>query len=95
MKEGFWSKTNRPQPGGITSRWAAQFVAQLSRVEAKARKRGYKGSSKCRVCGQRNGSYEFDYRGWVWPEGLKHYIIEHNVKPSGRFIIFIGISSKN
>lgn len=93
-KEGFWSNTHKPEPNKVPSVWAAQFVALLDKVEARASERGYKGSAKCRICGQRNGSTEFTYKGWVWPAGFRHYIVEHGVKPSEGFIIFVEIGSR-
>ncbi len=39
----------------------------------------YMGSSKCRICNIINGDSEYNYNGYVFPEGIFHYIIEHNV----------------
>jgi len=50
---------------------------------------GYRGFSVCRICGCANGSLEFRRYGWVWPEGFRHYIEVHNVKPSFDFIEFV------
>ncbi len=88
-KEGFWSSTNKPRSGGVTSKWATQFTALLSKVEVKASARVQKGSAKCRICNQRNGSTEFSHKGWIWPSGFEHYITEHNVSPSRGFVAFI------
>lgn len=49
----------------------------------------YKGSSTCRCCGNTNGSGDYKSDGWVWPEGLHHYIAKHNVRPSLAFQEFI------
>jgi len=51
----------------------------------------YRGYSECRLCDlRRNGSREFVLKtegGEVhWPEGLRHYIEAHNVRPSPHFI---------
>ena len=45
----------------------------------------YKGYSLCRICGERNGSREYRYRGFIWPEGYIHYIKDHNVRPDEEF----------
>lgn len=45
-----------------------------------------KGWSTCRCCGKMNGSREFSYKGWNWPEGFRHYIEIHNVVPSAEFL---------
>lgn len=49
----------------------------------------YRGFSSCRICETLNCSREFSMNGWQWPEGFRHYIEKHNVKPSGEFITFI------
>jgi hypothetical protein len=51
--------------------------------------RDYRGVSKCRLCGKSNGSLEFDFNGYTWPEGLIHYILEHNVIVDNGFINMI------
>lgn len=47
--------------------------------------RGYRGSSRCRLCDQSNGSYEYELDGWIWPEGYMHYLRDHNVTPNEEF----------
>jgi len=52
----------------------------------------YMGSSNCRICdsqGRDMGYREFHVGDWVWPEGYRHYIEVHNVKPSDEFMAFI------
>jgi hypothetical protein len=50
-------------------------------------KHSWMGSSTCRICGKRgNGSSCLTDGTWVWPEGLSHYLEEHNVKPPREFI---------
>ena len=39
----------------------------------------YRGFSTCRICGCVNGSIELGRDGYVYPEGLVHYITDHNV----------------
>ena len=46
----------------------------------------YRGSSFCRICDCSNGYREFQYGGFVWPHGYRHYIEEHGIKPSDCFI---------
>lgn len=46
---------------------------------------GYRGSSTCRICGCHNGSKEYVYGGYRWPQGFRHYVEEHNVEPSEGF----------
>lgn len=49
----------------------------------------YRGFSFCRICEKTNCSREFLIDDWRWPEGFRHYIEQHSVKPSGEFISFI------
>ena len=67
----------------------AQFVSKLRQVETVARDVAYRGWSGCRICGKTNGSHEYSYNGWEWPQGLMHYIVDHNVVPSEEFIKMI------
>ncbi len=42
--------------------------------------RAFAGLSPCRICGKQNGSVEYTDGSYVWPEGLAHYIDEHQVR---------------
>ena len=48
--------------------------------------RAYMGQSPCRICGAPNGSLELSDGTYVWPEGLTHYVSEHNVRLPGSFL---------
>jgi hypothetical protein len=38
-----------------------------------------------------NGKHEYQLDGWKWPEDFaKHYVLDHKVKPTDEFLIFIG-----
>lgn len=39
------------------------------------------GWSNCRICGKMNGSKCMELNGLVFPEGLSHYIEEHDLRP--------------
>jgi hypothetical protein len=49
----------------------------------------YMGESKCRCCDVLNGSHEYKFDGWVFPEGYVHYLIEHNVAIHPEFSKFL------
>jgi len=49
----------------------------------------FMGYSKCRCCGQNNGTSEFIFNGWAWPQGFRHYVVDHRVEPSKDFEAFI------
>lgn len=42
--------------------------------------RTYMGYSPCRICGEDNGALEYTDGTYVWPEGLAHYIYDHEVR---------------
>lgn len=64
----------------------ARFLIWLAHVERNLAKcKVYKGSSTCRICGDWNGTKEYEYNGFRWPEGYSHYIEEHNVRPDKAF----------
>jgi hypothetical protein len=49
-------------------------------LEAGAHTRWAAGLSFCRICGQANGNGERTDGHYVWPEGLAHYVAQHNVR---------------
>lgn len=99
LYEGHWrssvdepSELPRPKPEPEWSERAA-FLAALDRVEATAARIVYRGISMCRLCGQRNGHEALRLARWEWPAGFRHYLSEHNVRPSTEFEGFISITS--
>ena len=95
--EGFWP-SRKDEPGfPVAKTWSKAesmaFMADLDVVESHATATGavlsMRGWSTCRLCSQPNGSREFQYGGWAWPQGFIHYIEDHLVKPSQPFIDFI------
>lgn len=52
------------------------------------------GWSTCRICGQKNGSTELTDGVWYWPQGLVHYIEEHNVILPEEFVEYIMMDNK-
>ena len=93
-REGFWANEyypSLPSPVPQDKPWIGQdeFLKALEIVEKKAHDTHFRGWSNCRVCAIHNGSVEYEYGDWVWPQGLRHYIVEHNVRPSLAFQEFI------
>ncbi|KAA6458692.1 hypothetical protein DYQ86_19260 [Acidobacteria bacterium AB60] len=93
--EGFWRRSPSdpddlpwPQPDPL---WGTRisFLIALDRVEANAEPIPSRGFSFCRLCHCRNGSRSYRFCDWEWPEGLRHYIAKHQVRPSARFEQFI------
>lgn len=94
MREGFWFSEDEPRlpiPIGADHPWTglAWFVQCLQKLEVNLQPVAYRGSSRCRLCGQRNGNEEFNSSGWKWPSGYRHYIEDHNVRPSLAFQEFV------
>lgn len=94
-REGFWRSftgaRDLPWPEAHDEPMEDQepFLEALNYAEAWAEVTSYRGWSTCRLCGKHNGSTELNLRGWTWPEGYRHYIEVHNVRPSPEFKAFI------
>jgi hypothetical protein len=93
-REGFWYEGEGsllPKPKEASKPWKGQskFVAALRDLEFTLQPTAYKGSSRCRICKEQNGSEEFQYKTWIWPSGFLHYVEKHNVRPSLAFQEFI------
>jgi hypothetical protein len=95
--EGHWRMSPEeasPFPWPITTDgWLgrAAFLTQLHVLEAAAERVVYRGTSICRLCGCENGHEAFRLGGWEWPSGYRHYIADHQVRPSGQFENFVAI----
>lgn len=91
--EGYWKGRVTPDlPMPIPDiAWAGRdaFLTRLDAVERIAPERHTKGFSLCRLCGEANGSSEYRMGGWRWPEGLRHYLADHGVRPSADFEAFV------
>lgn len=46
----------------------------------------YRGLSPCRFCGRHNGSAELTDGSFCWPEGLAHYLTDHDVRLPEEFV---------
>ncbi len=82
-----------PQANTWTEAEVQEFVLLLDRAEAKLQrlklKRAFMGHSTCRLCGCKNGSEEYYIEGWKWPFGLRHYLVDHRVRPTKDFQVFV------
>jgi hypothetical protein len=92
--EGYWYSSHTPQfpkPVPNDQPWAgqAEFLKALSKKETGSYHHISKGFSLCRVCERINGSVEYESGEWSWPSGLRHYVEDHNVKPSDDFIAWV------
>lgn len=94
MRVGFWKSSaacDMPTPTANPEAWAgqAEFVANLLALESRTEAVSFRGISYCRLCCRSNGNREFRHALAEWPEGLRHYIAEHNVRPPDEFIEFV------
>lgn len=94
-EEGFWRRSPdeaSPLPwptADVVWPNQAQFLVKLDELETVASAIDYMGYSFCRLCGRENGASEFIAGGFVWPEGLRHYVADHGVRPSRDFELFV------
>jgi len=101
----WWSthEPHLPKPIALSYKWTGrkEFLRALSQIESSienyslGKVNHQKGSSRCRLCEEHpmNGSAEYELNclgnTWRWPEGLRHYVSVHNVRPSLAFQEFI------
>ncbi len=95
--EGYWRQEMIPSgpdslpwpvPMRIKNFQHFRFVKSLLSLQDKARVVAYRGFSLNRLNGEYNGSEEFSYKGWRWPEGLERYL-RLGVPPSKEFAAFV------
>lgn len=70
------------------------FLEELAKAESTAYHIEYRGLSYCRLCGQVNGRDGLRKDRWEWPEGLRHYIEAHDIRPTDEFVDFISRASR-
>lgn len=46
----------------------------------------FMGIATCRLCDQELGSADLGDGDWVWPKGLEHYVLEHDVSLPDAFV---------
>jgi len=88
---GYWYSEREPEFPMPTS--ADEFehkdevIEYLNNGEVRHR---WRGMSSCRLCDLRhNGSRCLTDRKYIWPEGLAHYVEEHNTPLPEEFIKYI------
>ena len=93
--EGHWRTSHQeesdlPWPGSEPV-WEgrAAFLVALDQVEVHAERIAYRGHSLCRLCGSTNGYEGLRLKEWEWPAGYRHYVVDHDVRPSREFETFI------
>lgn len=51
------------------------------------------GYSPCRLCGDNDGALELSDGVFVWPEGLRHYVVDHGVRLPQEFVSHVVTAS--
>lgn len=92
--EGFWyskEEPKLPKPIPHSRAWPGKkdFLKCLDAKEETAARDYYKGYSRCRICNKLNGTATYRSDKWCWPSGFRHYVSDHNVRPTDDFIKFI------
>ena len=104
-QEGFWYSELEPnfptpQEGVFTDKEERDiFLNNLEKVEKHTKCLRCRGCSPCRLCKNGmngNGTYVLKYLlfTYEWPSGFRHYVEDHKVKPTKRFIRMITAKSK-
>lgn len=92
---GFWSQDLKDDefihPSKIVGQdWSPQLKQRIiDYLKGGTKCVNYMGPSFCRICGCRNGFSDCTDGKWVWPEGLSHYIAEHNVRLPLQFVEYM------
>lgn len=89
---GFWggpsSDATLPDPRDfVDAGWdpdERDLVAQYLRSGFLVR--AYMGYSRCRICDRENGDADLTDGVFIWPDGLAHYIVEHEVRLPDIFV---------
>ena len=93
--EGYWRSSHDeasdlpwPEPD---SSWQGRpaFLQALDKVEREAERIATRGISYCRLCGQTNGRDELQLAEWAWPAGFRHYVADHDIRPTQQFQQFV------
>lgn len=102
IREGFFHADTKndkqfPRARAREVQWLGrrQFLNDLAKIEGskKVEVVTCKGQSTCRCCDEKIGAKALEYKvGQVvfqWPQGLAHYVEEHNVRPGLAFQDFV------
>lgn len=102
IHEGFFHADTKnekqfPRARARDVKWLGRqaFLDALTKIQEhkKTETVSIKGQSKCRCCEEKLGTKGYEHKVGViifqWPEGLLHYVEEHNVRPGFAFQDFV------
>lgn len=98
--EGYWYSEYYPEypmpvANSLSQEEAEEIYNLILKKEKIANEVIYKGLSASRITGERLGCREFRTEEWLWPgDFAKHYVLEHKVKPTEKFLRYIGYNKK-
>ena len=98
LRAGWWGDRDEnrhwPRPAKfVDPAWGSEERALVTDHLARgAHLIRWRGLSGCRFCGRNNGSAEFTDGSYYWPEGLAHYVREHDVRLPDEFVDFVSAS---
>jgi len=94
IKVGYWrGRTDPNLPEPVSTEYLPAIKAEIlswlrNHTEVLQR---YKGFSRCRFCDTANGSVCYTDGTYRWPEGLYHYVAEHDVELPESFVLHMGV----
>jgi len=94
--EGYWYSKHHPEypmpiANTLTQEQAEEIYNLILEKEKTATIVWYMGWTDSRITGEMLGSDEYQIDEWLWPEDFaKHYVLEHKVKPTEKFLQYIG-----
>jgi|DEB0MinimDraft_4_1074332.scaffolds.fasta_scaffold00010_39 hypothetical protein len=86
---GFWNTINNTYPDlpmPISNKANYDIEKMLNYLSNGVLVYSYRGVSRCRICGEINGSSEMVDGVYLWPSGLSHYVEEHQIELPSDFI---------
>jgi hypothetical protein len=88
---GYWRGPGAPRfpdpRDFVDPAWGSHERLRVQRyLEGGMVARVYRGMSSCRFCGEHVGHREQTDGTYLWPEGLAHYVAEHNVRLPAEFV---------
>jgi hypothetical protein len=89
---GFWQSDDEPHlPQPLTNPIPHPRAADIAEYLCRSQfcRLAYGGFSTCRLCGVECGSHDFGDDCYIWPEGLAHYVVEHNIHLSPAFVAHV------
>lgn len=91
---GYWAEqgkpdSNHPDPHDLVDpdQPREERFAVVDHLTRGLVARAYMGRSRCRICGDpKNGNLELTDGTFLWPEGLAHYVRDHDVRLPTAFV---------